>query len=367
MKILIIEPFFTGSHKIWAEDYKKYSSHEVEILYLPGRFWKWRMHGGAITLAKRYQKLNFHPDIIFTTDMLNLPVLQSLIQPTCPVAIYFHENQFTYPWSEADEDVKLKRDTHYGFINYSSALSADHLYFNSQYHLDSFFTGLEDFLRQFPDYREIQNVRTIKTKSSVLHLGLDLHKFDPFKSDKNNNEPPLILWNHRWEYDKNPEDFFAILQDLSQKEAIFNLAILGQEFKHERPCFTQARKNLAQHILQFGYTKSFDEYAKWLWRADIIPVTSNQDFFGGSIMEAVYCNTIPLLPRRLTYPDLFKVDQNPEIFYQSTEELRYKLENLLQNNVISKGANYQEIATNYNWSIMAAKYDERLENLRCDT
>ena len=31
------------------------------------------------------------------------------------------------------KDVELNRDKHYGFINYSSALSAHHIYFNSQF------------------------------------------------------------------------------------------------------------------------------------------------------------------------------------------------------------------------------------------
>ena len=52
MKILILEPYFTGSHKQWALGYKKYSKHEVNILSMKGQFWKWRMHGGAVTLAK---------------------------------------------------------------------------------------------------------------------------------------------------------------------------------------------------------------------------------------------------------------------------------------------------------------------------
>ena len=47
MKILLIEPYFTGSHKQWAEGYKSYSKHEVKILSMKGQFWKWRMHGGA--------------------------------------------------------------------------------------------------------------------------------------------------------------------------------------------------------------------------------------------------------------------------------------------------------------------------------
>ena len=105
----------------------------------------------------------------------------------------------------------------------------------------------------------------------------------------------------------------------------FQLAVLGEEFKEELPCFSQARKKLQKHIVSFGYAKTFDEYAKWLWKADILPVTSNQDFFGGSIIEAVYCQTTPLLPKRLTYPELFQVDDNPHLFYDDESELLEKL------------------------------------------
>ena len=360
MKILIIEPFLTGSHKSWVEGYQKYSNHEINILSLPGRFWKWRMHGGAITMAKRYVKSKFKPDLILVTDMLNLPVFQSLIELTCPIAIYFHENQFTYPWSPMDADVKLNRDKHYGYINYSSALSADQVYFNSQFHFDSFFIGLEKFLRQFPDYREMKNIETIKEKSSILHLGLDLHKFD-LCSTKNNSDLPLILWNHRWEHDKNPETFFGVMQQLSNKGINFNLAILGEEFKNELPCFISARKKLHKHIVQFGYAKSFNKYAEWLWKADIVPITSNQDFFGASIMEAVYCNTMPLLPKRLTYPELFNQSKNPKLFYENIDDLIIKLDYQINNINLLRNQKFQHFAIRFDWSKMATLYDHEFE------
>jgi len=47
MKILLVEPFFVGSHASWAKGYQQFSQHDVEILSLPGRHWKWRMYGGA--------------------------------------------------------------------------------------------------------------------------------------------------------------------------------------------------------------------------------------------------------------------------------------------------------------------------------
>ena len=77
MKILYVEPYYSGSHKHWIDSYKKYSKHKIDILSLPGKKWKWRMHGGAITLAKKFNKLNKSFDIIICSDMLNLPIFDS--------------------------------------------------------------------------------------------------------------------------------------------------------------------------------------------------------------------------------------------------------------------------------------------------
>jgi hypothetical protein len=177
MNILLIEPFFTGSHKSWAEGFKKNSKHQVKLLTLSGRYWKWRMHGGAVSLANKFLMFHGEPDLILVTDMLDLTTFQALTRKVThdiPFALYFHENQLTYPWSPKDRDVELKRDNHYSFINYTSALSADKVFFNSKYHMDSFLGELPVFLKQFPDNNEFQSVDLIKKKSSVLHLGVNL-------------------------------------------------------------------------------------------------------------------------------------------------------------------------------------------------
>ena len=67
-----------------------------------------------------------------------------------PIAIYFHENQLTYPWSPTDKDVQTGRANEYAFMNYTSALSADYLFFNSQYHLNSFTNACTFFSKAIP-------------------------------------------------------------------------------------------------------------------------------------------------------------------------------------------------------------------------
>ena len=78
MNIIYVEPYYSGSHKKWIDSYKKYSKHNIEILHLPGNKWKWRMHGGAITLANQFLDLKEKANLILCSDFLNLPVFKSI-------------------------------------------------------------------------------------------------------------------------------------------------------------------------------------------------------------------------------------------------------------------------------------------------
>lgn len=359
MHILLIEPYFTGSHATWAEGYARHSRHQVEILSLPGRFWKWRMHGGAVTLARQFLESNMRPDLLLATDMLDLTTFLSLTRRRTagiPAAMYFHENQLTYPWSPDDRDLKLQRDKHYGFINFTSALAADRVFFNSAYHRNSFLAALPQLLKHFPDYNELPAVAQLEAQSQVLHLGLDLERFDAFAAMARRGQP-LVLWGHRWEYDKGPEEFFRALEVLSARGVDFELAVLGENFSRRPKVFLAAQQNLAQHIVQFGYAESFAEYARWLWQADVLPVTSQQDFFGASVIEAVYCRTWPMLPRRLAYPTLISPEQHPDCFYDGFDDLVSRLEAALGNVTQTRRFSLQAEVARFDWRQQAPQYD----------
>lgn len=364
MIITLIEPFFTGSHAAWATAYAHQSEHDIRILSLSGNYWKWRMHGGAVTLANRFLESGVIPDLLIVTDMLDLTTFLALTRrktARLPVVIYFHENQICYPWSPKDRDILQKRDHHYGFINYSSALAADLVVFNSAYHQSAFFEELPRFLKQFPPPHEKDSVATIQGKSQVLHLGLDLQKFDHpdflHAQESTPDRAPLILWNHRWEYDKNPEDFFRALFRLDEQGLDFRVAILGEHFRQQYPIFETARKKLGQKIIHYGYVEDFSHYAKWLHRANIIPITSRQEFFGASLVEAVYCGCYPLLPTRLTYPELFPSETYSHIFYQNFEELVEKLAGALISIETIRQQSFRHCVEKYSWQHMAPAYD----------
>ncbi|GLR17772.1 glycosyl transferase family 1 [Portibacter lacus] len=314
------------------------------------------MHGGAVTLASEFLQMNFIPELIICTDMLDLSVFLSLTRNKSqgiPVALYFHENQLCYPWSPDDQDVSLNRDRHYAFINYTSALSADQIYFNSVFHKNQFIKDLGQFLSEFPDYKNLATIAAIEKKSEVLYLGVDLQKFDRYKNDSQ-NKLPVLLWNHRWEYDKNPNLFFNTLIELKNEGYKFELIVLGRSYPREPDIFKTAQTQLATEIIHWGYAESFSDYARLLWAADIVPITSNQEFFGISAVEAIYCNNVPLLPNRLCYPEHIA---DLKCFYNTTAEFKKSLELLIRSH-----GSYPKIDLNkiksYDWSHQIIRYDD---------
>ncbi|MEL7021889.1 MAG: DUF3524 domain-containing protein [Bacteroidota bacterium] len=367
--IQIVEPFYTGSHRQWAEGWQQHSQHDIQILSLPGRHWKWRMYGGAVTLAQRFAQQDRYPDLLVFSDMVDVTTFLALTRKystAIPTAMYCHENQITYPWSPTDADVALQRNNQYGFLNYTSALAVDRLWFNSEYHLHSFTDALPDFLRQFPDYRGIDRVATIRKKSRVLSLGMDLQRLAIYRpTDRSPNDAAVILWNHRWEYDKQPRPFFELLFRLKDEGIDFQLVVLGASYQQQPSIFAEARRRLADRLIHYGYAPDLGTYARLLWQSDVLPVTSQQDFFGGSVVEAIFCQTFPLLPHRLAYPEHIPEALQARHLYNDERELYEKLKSFLihypQSNALKE--EQQNFVVGYDWSTLADEYDSRASRL----
>ncbi len=362
MKILLVEPFYSGSHKAWADGLRSHSSHEIDILALPGRHWKWRMHGGALTLARKYKEAEMEYDLVLASDMLDLSIFiaHSAIAPSTKKAIYFHENQLTYPWSPQDRDIKKGRDNHYAFINYSSALLADACLFNSQYHLDSFTGSMDGFLNQYPDHKEKQSVALIKQKSNVLYLGMELDHLLNLKKRK--NDAPVLLWNHRWEYDKNPEEFYELLCEL-KKYRDFKLIIAGERFEMAPKVFQTLEAEFAQELIHYGYCKNVEDYHDLLAMADILPVTSHQDFFGGSVVEAMAAGCVPLLPYRLAYPEHLNDELKEKCLYNGKEDALHKLLALIDSPSAELTREVRLSVKKYDWRQTITIYDDIFEDI----
>jgi glycosyltransferase involved in cell wall biosynthesis len=347
MNIALIEPFFTGSHKSWALELKEHLPHQIDIYSMKGRFWKWRMLGAAIELSRQFNANSKQYDLILATSLLDVGHFIALSRRkllNTPVHMYFHENQLTYPWSKNDRDVELKREKFYGLINVKSALASDKVYFNSAYHMESFLKAAHLLLKEVKDYRCTWAIKEIENKASVLPLGLNLERFNPFKVEKVKG---LITWNHRWEYDKNPDALFEFMQMIKDKNLPYRFNIIGEQFKKYPIVFDKIKECFPEMINRFGYQESFQEYANALWEAEFCMSTADHDFFGISVVEAVHCQCTPILPNKLAYPEHFTSDYP---LYENLEQALSILEN-------KKDFTFK----NYDWKALIPSYVREFE------
>jgi glycosyltransferase involved in cell wall biosynthesis len=369
MNILALEPYYGGSHKAFIDGLSRASKHTWTILTLPAHKWKWRMRHSAITFAMQVQELvkkGQRWEIVFCSDMLNLAEFTALAPveiARLPKVIYFHENQLTYPVRVEDE-----RDYQFAMTNLTSALAADVVWFNSQFHMDSFLDALAKFLKSMPDHQPSQAIERIKTKSSVYPPGIADFPCRPARKPG----PMCILWAARWEHDKNPEDFFEALRILKNNNVDFRVSVIGQSFRDRPEIFKEAHGYFHDHIDLWDYQQSRDDYERALCQADVMVSTANHEFFGIGVVEATAAGAYPLVPDRLSYPEILglgRIEGAEQFFYDGTVQgLADKLSQLaarIKKNALWPVTISPTTFTNgLKWQNLASRYDEALEQIR---
>jgi glycosyltransferase involved in cell wall biosynthesis len=375
MNVLALEPWYGGSHRSFLDGLVEHSEHTLRTLTMPGRFWRWRMEGGGITLARKVRAAvaeGFEPDVVFATNAVNLPAVLALARPhldDVPVLLYFHENELTAALPEGE-----KRERAHAMTNYLSALAADRVAFNSRFHFEEFIEGLPLLLRDFPDFTNMHTIRDVREKSTVLHRGIDLAAHDAYDAPAESStgrgtshEPPVILWNQRWDHAKNPEAFFRTMNRLDDAGSTFRLILAGRHFREQPEAFERAFERYADRILHYGYAEDFAEYSRLLHRADVVVSTARHEFFGVAIMEAIYCGCHPLLPNRLSYPELVPGTHHEPllhapVLYEDDDELFGILQAVLAGDErLLPADTLRRIPRALDWSETIDAYDALLE------
>jgi glycosyltransferase involved in cell wall biosynthesis len=360
LKFLFLEPFFGGSHREFAQGLISHSRHRIDLMTLPARFWKWRMRGAALYFVKKVTALEDYHGLI-TTDLMSLSDFKSLSKGVCPPAlVYFHENQFTYPLAAGE-----RMDYQFGFTDITTALAADRVIFNSRTHSDAFFKALPTFIKMMPEHRPGWIVDEIRSKADVLYPGCRFPATEPIAQDFSRKSPPLIIWNHRWEFDKDPDEFFRTLDEVLDAGAEFRLALLGENCQIVPKAFIAARKRYGARIVQYGYVESRRQYLDWLSQGSIVISTAQQENFGISMVEAIRYGCIPLLPARLAYPEIIAARYHPDVLYRSHQDL---VEKLLDR--IANYSDYRDLRCalskemgRFAWENTIDQYDLELEKL----
>jgi glycosyltransferase involved in cell wall biosynthesis len=362
MKFLFLEPFYGGSHRDFADGLIKHSHHHIDLVTLPARFWKWRMRGAALYLAGKLPAPRNYDGLI-VTDLMSLADLKALWQDACPpTMVYFHENQLTYPLAPGES-----MDYQFGFTDITTAVTADRVLFNSRTHFDTFFSILPGFLNMMPEYHPRWVIEAIRSKSGVLYPGCRFKGpgahpvFDPIHK----TIPPLIIWNHRWEFDKNPDEFVTALDAIASMGLDFRLALLGENFQSQPKAFLAAKQRFAQKIVCCGFVESKHEYRQWLRRGTAVISTAIQENFGIAVVEAIRYGCIPLLPNRLVYPEIIPEAFHLDVLYDDLADLVDKLADIIKNHrqYSSRRTKLSEAMACFAWDGLIDTYDAELDRL----
>jgi glycosyltransferase involved in cell wall biosynthesis len=360
LDVLAVEPWNSGSHAAFLNGLMERSRHRVRSLTLPGRFWKWRQTGSGLGLGARAAR-GPRPDLVFASDFLHLPDFLAVTRrawpgPPVPAVLYFHENQLSYPLQEGHD-----LDRAYALANLSGAAAADAVWFNSAYHMESFLTDLDALLAACPDHAPAVLAYEIAQKSAIVPLGVDLEGLDAALDAQADPAPrtgPLtLLWNHRWEHDKNPEAFFGACDRLTAAGAEFRVIVLGQSFSASPAIFAEARERLGDRVLHWGFVPERAAYARLVARADVAVSLARHDFFGVAVVEAMHVGVLPLLANRLNYPDLVPPEAHARCLVADADDLVSRLTELAKDPRKARTGEARGWAARHDWRHAIQAFD----------
>ncbi len=360
MRILFFEPFGAGSHLVFAEQLMARSGHAIDLETLPARHWKWRQRSSAFPLSRLLLSNPRTWDLVLTCSLVDVALLRGLCSagPIPPIFLYFHENQWTYPASDGSVPGSGDPDFHLAFTNLTSLLTADAAAFNSRYHLDAFMEASEAFLGRMPDCAPLDSFYGARDRARVLYPGIT----GP-PSDTSAGSIPLILWNHRWEHDKNPDLFLQGLRRCRQEGLPFRLALLGERYRRIPPAMAAIRREFASEIVANGHLPR-REYQQILKEASLTVSTAYQENFGLAAAESVLAGAYPLFPSRLSYPELLPGTHHAQTLYREDADFPPRLAGLVRDFLQGNPPDSEPLQRHferYTWEKMIESWDTALE------
>ncbi|ADD68796.1 glycosyl transferase group 1 [Denitrovibrio acetiphilus DSM 12809] len=352
MKILILSAYNAVSHQHLNKGLiQNFSEVDFSLLTLPPRYFAWRSRGNSLSFAyENRDVLTAGYDLIFATSMTDMTALRGLVPEIAntPLIVYFHENQFDYPENRSSHNnIEAK------LVSIYNALAADHVVFNTDYNRQTFLHGARKLLRKMPDHVPSGLTEIIKNKSRVLSVPIN-----PLRKYQYRHDKPSILWNHRWEYDKAPERFYMALCKLREMTGDFRLNLAGQFFRDVPESFIAIKEEFKEHTDHCGYLETREEYENVMSESSVVVSTSLHDFQGLSVMEAADAGCTPVLPDRVSYPELFPAG----CLYAASEDTDKEAENCAEKLYEALHKAQKCDMSPYYWGNMRDRYRQLFES-----
>ncbi len=306
--VWLLSAYRSESHASWVNWLSNQQDLPVRfrIFELPGRYFRWRIRGNPLSWMAEFRDALRQecPHHILATSMVDIATIKGLHPELAgtPVTLYFHENQFAYPVGDRQHSSIDPQ-----MVQLYGALASERCLFNSRFNLESMLQGVAELLRKLPDAVPDNVVDQLRAKSSVLPVPVDTVNIDTVTIDttpEKIDSAPVILWNHRWEYDKRPDRFEALLDAVGSRDIDFQLALLGPRPSKVPVELSRIRTRYADCIIADGMVPRV-EYEALLKRAQVVVSTADHEFQGLSMIEAVSAGAIPVVPDALCYREQY--------------------------------------------------------------
>ncbi|MEO1063300.1 MAG: DUF3524 domain-containing protein [Actinomycetota bacterium] len=361
LDVVLVEPWLGGSHEAWARGYAAASRHRVRVVGHQGGPWRWRLQASSVTLAAELAATcRWEPmDLLLVSSMTDLAQLLGIARRTVgdtPVVHFRHESQLLYP-----EAIGARISKGIRLQEWASLVAADRVVFNSEYHRTALLEALPRLLDDAPDHRHHGRLPALAAASSVLPVGVDLSELRARPAI--DRAVPTVLFNHRWHHDKQPEAALDALLAVADRGVAFELVMCGaDDLPDDRP----VRHRLARLGDRVRHAGELDRaaYVEVLHDADVVLSTATQECFGVAVVEAIAAGCVPVLPDRLSYPELIPTRYHGDVLY-GPETLVDRLAVVL-NDVGAARRRVDGLAEDthrFDWSTVAPTYDRFLADV----
>ncbi len=310
LDVLVVEPYLVDSHEAWVCGWERHSAHRIDVISRPGERWRDRLRHASFEVAEEITSRGLTPDVLVVSSMTNLAQLVAIVPHLrmVPSVVMMHENHIAYPDRSVD-GVARPNSSEFASVTIAALLAADAIVWNSDFH--------HSVVRRALDNQGLCSARQlaqIEHRSSTIPVGIEA---PDAPTSVQPGGPPLILWNHRWDHDKGPQAFFAALNEIEDLD--WRLAVVGRNTRTDPQEFRRARRRYADRIEEWGWAPP-DRYRSLLHAANVVVSTAHHEFFGIAVIEAVAHGAVPLLPRRLAYPEVIPVAHHADVFYDELGE-----------------------------------------------
>jgi|TARA_B100000959_G_scaffold286603_2_gene366047 glycosyltransferase involved in cell wall biosynthesis len=322
------------------------------------------MRGSSLTLAAEAEVVverHGKPDVVIVSGMTDLAAWLGFTRRflgDTPVVLYLHENQLMYPLAPGQQ-----ADASLPLVNWLGMAAADEVWFNSTFQRDGLLKALPALLERAPDEVHTPWLDDVVSACQVVPVGVDLSDIPVRNAGAPCPEVLTVLWNQRWDHDKNPGAVMKALLKLAAEDIAFRVAIAGENTRVDPREMTEAREQLGDRVIQFGHLPR-PEYVDLLGVSDVVVSAAHHEFFGIAVVEAVAAGAVPVLPTRQSYPELVPDGWHGAALYPEgglTRRLREVLSDLptWRNRVVGLDVAMRR----FDWRQVVEDYDDRIDAL----